>query len=65
MVRNQKVAFFHVHFPHFLFFTEMRKAVLSELLPSAGLKHCCAGGSPACEEQALTLIFIFFSPELV
>lgn len=66
MVRNQKVGvFFHVRFSQFLFFTEMRKAELSELLTSVGLKHCCAGGSPGCEKQALTLMFTFCSPELV
>lgn len=65
MVRNQKVGTFSCALPHFLFLAEMRKAVLPELLPSVGLKPCTAGDSSGCEEQALTLIFIIFSPELV
>lgn len=39
--------------------------MLPELLTSVGLKPCCAGDSLDCEEQALTLVFLFISPELV
>lgn len=65
MVRNQKVGIFSCSLSHFLFLAEMRKAVLPELLPSVGLKPCTAGDSSGCEEQALTLIFLLFSPEVV
>lgn len=61
MVRNRKVGSFSCSLPHFLFLAEMRKAALPGLLTSVGLKPCCAGDSPGCEEQALTLIFVFFS----